>query len=294
MTPQRTYPILTMHQQSAATTPEPVEPREPREAVDYLAPVLAAYDTPDEAVNRERATALYCRGHRIADIATRLDVSVSTITTWLTDARYLLSAELRASREELTLRAIESARAVAAEAWEAYERDEQIEREILAGQHDYLRRRVTRPDRASPHRVASDEGSTDEDAGGDLLYEEFERPRHSRQAARFLMVALAAQREVARLQGLHKYVAPPPQPVEFKVTGAVADASGPIAPDQPDQLDQPDSAEAGAVLAPDEITCDESAPPPPAEPSAPTQPHIPAPQPPDIPAPQESSQHAHT
>ena len=222
---------------------------------DYLVPVLATYDDPDQAAKRERATALYCRGHRTADIATQLDVPVTTIRSWLKDARYLLATELRAGREELLLRAIESARALAAEAWSAYERDCQLQREILAGQHDYLRRRVTRlgttssrrspasvppasrrPVRVSvdastirppdnndvgPHRLRPLPAAPD-DADSDLLYEEYDRPRYTSQAARLLTVALAAQREVARLQGLHKYVAPPPQPVDFHITGPLS------------------------------------------------------------------------
>lgn len=224
---------------------------------EYLVPVLARYDDPDEAARRERATVLYCQGHRTADIAARLDVPVSTVTSWLTDARYLLAFEQRVSREELLLRAIESARALAVEAWTAYENDCRLQREILAGEHDYLRRRVTRPGRPSPRRshvVITAPSATQEpptaagigappaapgtEPDGDLLYEEYERPRLTSQAARLLTVALAAQREVARLQGLYKHVAPPPQPVDFTINGPLpedADSGDPEPDDQPDQ-----------------------------------------------------------
>ena len=209
---------------------------------DYLVPVLAVFDDLSTAAKREHVTTLYCRGYRTAAISTMLGVPVRTLNRWLKDARYLLASEARADREEHLLRAIESARAIAAESWAAYERDCQLHREILAGQHDRLRRRVTRlgrpprrrllapstpsalmdqdpsapspdqPTRASTGRQETSDSArppsatpalTDLEApDGDILYEEFERPRHTSQAARLLTLALAAHREVARLQGL--------------------------------------------------------------------------------------------
>lgn len=248
--------MSVQHSRQPGNNQRPGTPDDP-DTPDYLVPVLATYDDHDEAAKRERATILYCRGHRTADIAALLDVPVTTIRSWLKDARYLLATELRAGREELLLRAIESARALAAEAWTAYERECQLQREILAGQHDYLRRRVTRLNRTSPRSVpmasrrsmpvsvgasavrppdndnvgalpaapasvGTPTVRSSNDADGGLLYEEYDRPRYTSQAARLLTVALAAQREVARLQGLHKYVAPPPQPVDFHITGPLA------------------------------------------------------------------------
>lgn len=223
------------------------------ETPEYLVPVLATYDNLDEAAKRERATILYCQGHRTAEIAVTLQVPVSTVSSWLKDARYLLASELRAGREEHLLRAIESARALAAEAWTAYERECQLQRDILAGRYDRLRRRVMRPGRApqaaprrhattvisapsarveTPTWTASDDDTsaddTDDDSSSDILYEEFERPRFTSQAARLLAVALAAQREVARLQGLYEHLPPPPQPVDFQIHGPLPEDAAPV------------------------------------------------------------------
>ncbi|HEY7851063.1 MAG TPA: hypothetical protein VIC27_13410, partial [Ktedonobacterales bacterium] len=52
--------------------------------------------------------------------------------------------------------------------------------------------------------VAAGEPVGDDDAPcPPMALEEYERPRRSAQGARYLAVALAAQREVARLQGLY-------------------------------------------------------------------------------------------
>lgn len=148
----------------------------------------------------------------------------------------------RAERAEHLLRAIESQRAIASAAWEAYEREGELERALLRGDLDRVRRRKLRA--RGPARQPTDAAAIrqlslglaaaagdcrDGEASGSggvphaaptegTLTEEYERPRHTSQGARYLAIALAAQREVSRLQGLYERVAQEPRPVHILVT----------------------------------------------------------------------------
>ena len=93
---------------------------------------------------------------------------------------------------------------MASAAWEAYERERALDEALLRGDLDRVRRRALR---AAP-RVRYAPGSAALDAVGDgdcppLAEEEYERPKRSTQGPRYLELALAAQRDVARLQGLY-------------------------------------------------------------------------------------------
>jgi hypothetical protein len=159
------------------------------------------------AARRERALALYCEGRRTSEIATVLGVSASTVRRWLKASLEGLADDARARHAEQLVRAIESQRAIASAAWEAYRNEREVERALLHGELDRVRRRTVRATRA--HRgcdanAASELRPAEADEG--VLVEEYERPRHTSQGARYLGVALAAQREVARLQGLYESI----------------------------------------------------------------------------------------
>ena len=94
---------------------------------------------------------------------------------------------------------------MASAAWEAYERERALDEALLRGDLDRVRRRAVR----GPRRSGGARGSsTSPDMGASedcppLAEEEYERPKRSTQGPRYLQLALAAQREVARLQGLY-------------------------------------------------------------------------------------------
>jgi hypothetical protein len=146
-----------------------------------------------------------------------------TVRTYLEHYTEQISAEHRIDRDMNLMRAIESQRAIAAAAWDAYEREGALQAEILASRHDFVRRTVrpakpgrprntARPgaitrDAAAPHAAARTHDAREADTlddlqDGDLISEEIERPRLPAQGARYLALALAAQREIARLQQL--------------------------------------------------------------------------------------------
>lgn len=178
---------------------------------------------------KERAFALYCQGMRAEAIAAALGVSDSSVRRWLNASLRALVNEERAEeaqteRQNKLMCAIESQRAIASAAWDAYLRERAVEEAILRGEFDRVRRRAIRPAngdgdvRPSHRRIdagqrrgmaeGNDEGSGDNTATlqpGQIMLEEYERPRHASQGARYLAVALAAQREVAHLQGLYDY-----------------------------------------------------------------------------------------
>jgi hypothetical protein len=87
---------------------------------------------------------------------------------------------------------------VAAAAWEAYERERQLDEALLRGELDHVRRRAIRGRRGQSGAASGDDADCPP-----LAMEEYERPKRTAQGARYLTVALAAQREVARLQGLY-------------------------------------------------------------------------------------------
>jgi predicted transcriptional regulator len=138
-------------------------PPEPEERREETAPGVSRF---------ERAFALYCQGMRTQAIAEELGVSAATVRRWRADYLRSLAADARAEQASQLVRSIESQRAIASAAWEAYERER-----------------------------------TEGDAS-----------RHSGHGARYLSVALAAQREVARLQGLYERISREPPPVHITIT----------------------------------------------------------------------------
>lgn len=147
-----------------------------------------------------RAVTLYLQGQRVAEVAATLEVSETTVRRWAHRALATLAAEERAERASQLQRAIEGQRAVASAAWDAYERERQLDEALLRGELDHVRRRAIRGRRASG---ADAPRRTDDADCPPLAMEEYERPKRTAQGARYLSVALAAQREVARLQGLY-------------------------------------------------------------------------------------------
>lgn len=216
-------------------------------AVPTTVPDLAAQGQETLAQKSERATTLYCQGMRPAAIAAVIGVSDATVRRWLRHALKQLTTDAQDARVEALARAIESQRAIAQAAWAAYEQERALEAALLGGTLDRVRRRRLRvegqPTTAS-HRVATQSEAvhshdpTTEAAAPDTLdaahstivrdatpsehrqtlLEEYERPRHASQGARYLAVALAAQREVARLQGLYEQLGRPPAPVQITLS----------------------------------------------------------------------------
>lgn len=155
-----------------------------------------------------RALALYRRGMRPEEIASTLAIPPETLSALLKRWRRELRDERRAEQSSHALLAVESVRAICAEAWAAFEREREIERATLAGELDHVKRRVTRPTAAREGGSASEE----------TLIEELERPRLTNQGPRYLSVALAAQREIARLLGLYDEAGKDREPVEILIT----------------------------------------------------------------------------
>lgn len=157
----------------------------------------------------ERALTLDLRGRRVTEIAGELGVSASTVRRWTNEALRALADEDRAERAALVARAIESQRAIAGAAWEAYERERTLDEALLRGDLDRVRRRALRGSRAGRASRApslaleAGAGTSDESDCPPVAEEEYERPKRSTQGAHYLRVALDAQREVARLQGLY-------------------------------------------------------------------------------------------
>ena len=169
----------------------------------------------DERV--ERAARLYLQGRRVAEVAAELAVSETTVRRWTRQALLTLAEEERSAQATRLERAIESQRAVAAAAWEAYERERQLDEALLRGDLDHLRRRAIRGGR---HRTDAPNGRDVRDDGDcpPLAMEEYERPKRSAQGPRYLSVALAAQREVARLQGLYARLGQSDQAVRITIS----------------------------------------------------------------------------
>ncbi len=172
--------------------------RDERDARDAReeAPPAPAESAPGERARR--AVTFYLQGRRVAEVAAELAVSETTVRRWTRQALTTLAADERAERATQLQRAIESQRTVASAAWEAYERERELDEALLRGELDHVRRRAIRGPRRS-EASASDEASP----CPPLAIEEYERPKRMAQGARYLAVALAAQREVARLQGLY-------------------------------------------------------------------------------------------
>ncbi len=190
----------------------------------------------------ERALTRYLHGRRVGEIAAELAVSPSTVRRWIREALRSLADDARAERAAQLQRAIESQRAVASAAWEAYERERALDEALLRGDLDRVRRRAVRGARhAATGRPAS--GALDPLASEDcppVAEEEYERPARSTQGPRYLQLALAAQREVARLQGLYARLETSDSDVRITVTrGSDGSESAPPAADASPEGEKP-------------------------------------------------------
>lgn len=196
-------------------------------AADGEAPAPAVRDV--TAVRDEHALGLYCQGMRVREIATAIGASESTVRRWLERALRTLASDEMIERAAHLLVAIESQRAIARAAWDAYSREREVEQALLHGELDRVRRRKVRT--RGTRRGSSDKPAREGGAAGiprtaagaasecaATVSEEYERPRHISQGARYLAVALAAQREVARLQGLYTRLGHEQQSVSITIT----------------------------------------------------------------------------
>lgn len=198
-------------------------------------------DQPDEDVDvvaqdgerderAQRALTRYLQGQRVAEVAAELAVSETTARRWIRQALTSLAADERAEQATQLQRAIESQRAVASAAWEAYERERQLDEALLRGELDTVRRRAMRGRRLP----ATTGGGADDDCPP-IAIEEYQRPKRSTHGARYLAVALAAQREVARLHGLYARLEQPERAVSITISRR---------PDGPENVAQTISADA--------------------------------------------------
>lgn len=173
-------------------------------------------DLPSGEVSREeQAFALYCQGTRVAAIAVRFGVSQTTVRRWVQRGLGELADDARREHEAQLLRAIAAQQEIARAAWEAYHREQCIDDAVLRGEMDRVRRRTAR---RLPRRERDASPKAPDAAPEGLLEEEYERPRHTSQGARYLAVALAAQREAARLQGLYARVQRPAPDLRITLT----------------------------------------------------------------------------
>ncbi len=192
----------------------------------------ASGDEQPLAMRQERAVTLLCQGMRPAAIAAALGTTPATVRRWVRRRFEAMAREARDDHVTALLQAIESQREIVRAAWEAYAHEREVEAAILRGELDFVRRRaVRRPDTGSrggrsssrgkrDARTASDSGEpgpTDETAE-ELLLEEYERPKHANQGAKYLAVTLAAQREMARLLGLYDEIAQEPAQISITIT----------------------------------------------------------------------------
>ncbi len=171
-----------------------------------------------EDERRRRAVTLYLQGRRVVDVAADLGVSETSVRRWVRSSLETLAADERDERIALVQRAIESQRAVASAAWEAYERERELDEALLRGELDHVRRRAIRGRRLPVASDDASESSARDDDCPPLAMEEYERPKRSAQGARYLAVALVAQREVARLQGLYARLEPTQRDVQITIS----------------------------------------------------------------------------
>lgn len=160
----------------------------------------------------------YLRGGRVRAIALDLGVSESTARRWIKATLGGLAAEERAARVEQLQSAIESQRALASEAWDGYERERKLDEALLRGELDFVRRRMLRRAPQTLHNPPDE--SVTALAEGDcppVAEEVYERPRRANQAPAYLRLALAAQREMARLQHLYDRLETPQTHVTFEI-----------------------------------------------------------------------------
>lgn len=188
------------------------QPDQGEGAEEACAPVVARDERDERA---RRAVTRYLQGQRVVEVAAELAVSETTARRWIRQALATLATDERAAQATQLQRAIESQRAVASAAWDAYERERQLDEALLRGELDSVRRRAIRGPRLPNPRgdMAGDDGDCPP-----VAVEEYQRPRRSTQGARYLAVALAAQREVARLQGLYARLEQPERAVSITIS----------------------------------------------------------------------------
>lgn len=172
----------------------------------------------DRIERADRAFELFCRGRTPAEIARQLDVSWSTAARDIRSHLRRLDLDLSVSQRLRLARALAAQQAIARAAWARLEREAELEEAWLRGELDRVRRRILRPriggaaERGQlpsgandPPREAADGGG--DEGGGDragmVVAEEFITPRLYFHQAHLLSVVLAAEREIARLQGLY-------------------------------------------------------------------------------------------
>ena len=120
----------------------------------------------------------YLQGDRVTTIAADLHLSPSTVRRWINEQLGQIAQEENAARVEQLQAAIETQRATAREAWAAYHREQ------------------TRLESLTPENA-------------------LHRPYNH--AHTYLRLALIAQREVARLQGLYTRTDPPTDAISITI-----------------------------------------------------------------------------
>lgn len=172
----------------------------------------------------DRAWALHCEGHKAPAIGERLGVSQRTVRSWIARVTKELAANRDATRAGRLALAVDRHLAVAAAAWDAFHRAEDLDRASL---DDYRAAQAERRARAlapEPDWPRPEDFGLDPDTLDPAVKEEARRimasaaqatpstpprPKLDTLGARYLALALQAQRAVARLEGLHVYVPEP-------------------------------------------------------------------------------------
>lgn len=180
------------------------EPPPPATSADRLTP-----DAPSRQERRERIAALYAAGHSYRAIARMLDLPLATV--WRTVQRL---AREQPSAAQDDPRALELVRAIAVQrqitnhAWQICEAEEQLEAAALAGHLTYTRRRVIHQvdPTGAPPAVGADAGAPTT-TPPTVVVEETRRPTFRSRRGQLLRIILAAEREIARLEGLYTFAA---------------------------------------------------------------------------------------
>jgi DNA-binding CsgD family transcriptional regulator len=172
----------------------------------------------DRTERADRAFDLFCRGHTPTEIARHLDVSWSTAARDIRSHLRRLDLDLSVSQRLRLARAIGAQQAIARAAWARLEREAELEEAWLRGELDRVRRRILRSGTdgaaerghlssgaSDPLRAAADrnDNAGGHDGDGIVIAQEFITPRLYFHQAHLLSVVLAAEREIARLQGLY-------------------------------------------------------------------------------------------
>ncbi len=170
-----------------------------------------------EATLRERVFALHCQGLRSPAISEQLGVPERTIRAWLRSTLDRMADEAEGQRQQQLALAVAAQQSIASAAWEAFTRAAALEAQIVQAHQRELRRAELSDD---PRQSYPPEDSPNFDAFWDSAPQPPAPapaprapapPRLPMAGARYLSLALTAQREIARLRGLFHYV---PEPVE--------------------------------------------------------------------------------